>query len=449
MVTHTGHRVSDTSICPDDTPEGWLLPQFRDVVTINYGKGLTESNRVPGAIPVYGSNGLVGHHDKALTQGPCIIVGRKGTVGAVHLSKGPCWPIDTTYFIDDFSGLLPEYVFYALGQSGLGQLDTSTAIPGLNRDDVYRLQFPLPPVAEQKRIVAKVEELLARVEVGQDRLDRVPKIMKRFRQAVLAAACSGRLTEGWREKHASAELWQDLTLADVVREKPKNGYSAKPVRYETPYRVLTLTATTSGKFGPRHFKYFDEPIPEGSPLWLEPDDILVQRGNTIEYVGVPAIYDGPPHQFVYPDLMIRLRANERIDTRFLYFVLSWEQNREYLRKGAIGTAGSMPKINQPLLLTVPIPLPSPAEQQEIVRRVQALFKLADAIEKRVAAARLRADKLTQSVLAKAFRGELVPTEAELARREGRSYEPASVLLERIRAEREKGKPQAKKRRTRG
>ncbi len=83
----------------------------------------------------------------------------------------------------------------------------------------------------------------------------------------------------------------------------------------------------------------------------------------------------------------------------------------------------------------PIPLPPLPEQHEIVRRVEALFRLADAIEKRVAAATGRAEKLTQAILAKAFRGELVPTEAELARREGRTYEPASVLLERIRAER--------------
>jgi type I restriction enzyme S subunit len=81
-------------------------------------------------------------------------------------------------------------------------------------------------------------------------------------------------------------------------------------------------------------------------------------------------------------------------------------------------------------------LPPLAEQLEIVRRVEALFKLADAIEKRVASATARAEKLTQAILAKAFRGELVPTEAELARQEGREYEPASKLLERIRAERE-------------
>ncbi len=82
-----------------------------------------------------------------------------------------------------------------------------------------------------------------------------------------------------------------------------------------------------------------------------------------------------------------------------------------------------------------IALPPVQEQHEIVRRVEALFRLADAIEKRVAAATARSDKLTPAILAKAFRGELVPTEAELARREGRDYEPAAVLLERIRVER--------------
>jgi type I restriction enzyme S subunit len=93
-------------------------------------------------------------------------------------------------------------------------------------------------------------------------------------------------------------------------------------------------------------------------------------------------------------------------------------------------------LNLGLLKAVQVPLPPFAEQQEIIRRVEALFRLDDTIEKRVATATVRAEKLTQAILAKAFRGELVPAEAELARREGRPYEPASVLLERVQAERE-------------
>ena len=97
----------------------------------------------------------------------------------------------------------------------------------------------------------------------------------------------------------------------------------------------------------------------------------------------------------------------------------------------------MPKINQTVVENAALSLPSTPEQQEIVRRVEILFRLADKIEKRVQSATKRADKLTQAILAKALRGELVPTEAELAHQEGRDYEPASVLLDRIKAERER------------
>ena len=102
-------------------------------------------------------------------------------------------------------------------------------------------------------------------------------------------------------------------------------------------------------------------------------------------------------------------------------------------------------VNTGLLSALDIPLPSPSEQIEIVRRVDALFALADKIEGRVEAATQRVEKITQAILAKAFRGELVPTEAELALQEGRDYEPAAVLLERIRARAADEKPKTGRR----
>jgi len=109
--------------------------------------------------------------------------------------------------------------------------------------------------------------------------------------------------------------------------------------------------------------------------------------------------------------------------------------RDIFEGGAKQTVG-MATISQPQISKIILPFPPLQEQQEIVRRVEAMFKLADAVEKRVATATVRAEKLIQAILAKAFRGELVPTEAELARLEGRSYESASELLTRIEAERE-------------
>lgn len=323
----------------------------------------------------------------------------------------------------------PKFLFRYLssknGQESILNNFQGSAQGGINLSFAPNTEIVLAPINEQRRIVEKLEKLLNKVDVCKERLNTIPTILKRFRQSILSAACSGRLTKYWRDK-SEAKDWQQVKLETVIKDKPKNGYSAKPVNYETSYRVLTLTATTSGKFDPRYFKYFDEKISKDSPFWLKPGDICVQRGNTIEYVGVSAIYDGHINQFIYPDLMMRLRANSHIITKFLYYALSWEKTRNYLRERATGTAGNMPKINQQTLLGVPINLPSMPEQQEIVRRIEALFKIADGIEERYKKAKEYVDKLTQSILAKAFRGELVPQDP--------NDEPASVLLEKIKEE---------------
>jgi type I restriction enzyme S subunit len=130
---------------------------------------------------------------------------------------------------------------------------------------------------------------------------------------------------------------------------------------------------------------------------------------------------------------LRLR-HELVDRYYLTLQLaSWESYNRLLEDVHGATR---PRINIRQLRKLDIRIPPIPEQQEIVRRVESMLKLADAVEKRVAAAKVRSDKLTQAILAKAFRGELVPTEAELARREARSYETASDLLTRIKSEME-------------
>lgn len=341
------------------------------------------------------------------------------------------------------SAVVPKYLFrFVLSEHFIRRVtpqQTGTHYPAISDKVVMAERIPLPPLAEQRRIVAKLELVLARVDACRKRLDRIPLLLKRFHHAVLEAACSGRLTEQWRKANRR-EDWASWTLSDVVEDKPKNGYSAKPARTATPWRILTLTATTSGRFDARHFKYVEEEIPTNSPLWLRSGDILVQRGNTIEYVGVPAIYHGADRAFIYPDLMMRFRANDKVRTAYLYYVLSWGRSRNFLRERATGTAGNMPKINQGTLLSLPVEVPSLSEQDEIIRRVESLFKLADRIEERYHLARAQVDKLTQSILAKAFRGDLVPQDPD--------DEPASALLDGIRSERER-RPAASPRGGRG
>src|SRR5690606_23375350 len=118
-----------------------------------------------------------------------------------------------------------------------------------------------------------------------------------------------------------------------------------------------------------------------SHLWLQPGDLLVQRGNTFEYVGVPALYEGEPNAFVYPDLMMKFRVASVLEPKFVHLALLSDLARAHLRSRASGTSGSMPKINQGDLLSTPVLLPPVAEQQWIIRRYEQLIGLTNELKK--------------------------------------------------------------------
>lgn len=320
-------------------------------------------------------------------------------------------------------GVLPEYLrWWIQDRAVTGQLAalfTGSTIKHLPGRQLAQLDVSVPPLAEQRRIAAQLEDIEARRAATAARLSAARAAVERFRSAVLAAA------------YAEAErIATSVPLEHLLREPLKNGYSARPTNRETPVRVLSLTATTSGRFDSRHFKYTDEVIPSDSPLWLEPGDILIQRGNTAEFVGVPAMYDGLPGEFIYPDLMIRARVRNDIQPRYAWYMLLAPQARAFLRDRATGTAGNMPKVNQKTVNAVPIPSPRSDIQVQLVARLDRSFDVADATLIQVDEAEDRLERAGRAALAKAFRGELVPTEAALAAEEGRAFESADELLAR-------------------
>jgi type I restriction enzyme S subunit len=323
-----------------------------------------------------------------------------------------------------------KYVYWYLrsqqGNSRLMENFKGSAQGGINQTFASNVLIPLVPYLEQKRIVAKLDELIGKIDINRAHLERIPQVLNRLRQSILSSATSGKLTKAWRTRNDIKDTWANKNLKDVIIDKPKNGFSARPVSHKTNFKVLSLSATTSGQFVSDHFKYFEEPIAQDSQFWLQPDDILIQRGNTLEYVGVPAIYDGPPNEFIYPDLMMRLRVNQSVTTKFLYYTLSDEKTRNYLRGRATGTSGTMPKINQPTLMGLPIAVPTLGEQNEIVERVERLFNITKQIEGRYNQAKEHFDKLTQSCLSKAFLGELSS--------QNQNDEPVVALLERIKTQ---------------
>lgn len=144
-------------------PDGWMWTTIKNVAEINYGKGLPKRDRnTDGDFTVYGSSGITGYHSEALVTTPCLIIGRKGAAGVVHLLLSNCWPIDTAYYAHFKKGILLKYVFYALKTLNLEELDRSAAVPSLSRDDLYVQLFPLAPFSGQERIVAEIEKQFTR-----------------------------------------------------------------------------------------------------------------------------------------------------------------------------------------------------------------------------------------------------------------------------------------------
>lgn len=290
----------------------------------------------------------------------------------------------------------------------------------------------IPPLAEQQQIAQKLDELLAQVDTLKTRLDAIPNILKRFRQSVLAAAVSGRLTEEWRVLNG-AGVHQKVTIDDVC-ESSFYGPRFSKEDYVVCGGIPTIRTTDmDGRGG---IKITDDtprinvPKEKIDQFIAREGDLLVTRTGSI---GVMAVFHGD-YLAIPSAYLIRFRFSNSVLVNYIfYFLMSPAGQREM---GLGTTAITQPNINAQTIRSIKFSLPSLEEQTEIVRRVEQLFAYADQIEQRVKDAQARVNHLTQSILAKAFRGELT-ADWRAQNPELISGENSAVaLLERIKAERE-------------
>jgi type I restriction enzyme S subunit len=313
--------------------------------------------------------------------------------------------------------------FIAKGKGG--------AQPNISQALIKEHQIALPPLAEQKVIADKLDTLLAQVETTKARLERIPEIIKRFRQSVLAAAVSGRLTEEWRGENKST--WESVTLGDLAE------------------------FVTSGSRG--WAKYYAD---QGS-VFIRSQDINTDDLELLEpcYVNLPESTEGTRTKVKEGDILVTItganvtkcaRVKYALDDAYVsqhvalirlirpsnapfveLALKSIQAGRKQLTNMAYG--GGKPGLNLQNIKDVFFEIPAENEQTEIVRRVEQLFAFADTIEQKANAALERVNNLTQSILAKAFRGELT-AEWRAANPDLISGEnSAEALLKRIKAER--------------
>jgi type I restriction enzyme S subunit len=307
----------------------------------------------------------------------------------------------------------------------------------LNQKKLSEFDIPLPPLAEQKIIAEKLDTLLAQVETTKARLERIPEILKTFRQSVLAAAVSGKLTEEWRGT-ISLVGWKNVKLDQIV-EKIEAGKSLKCI--ETPpqkneFGIIKISAVTWGSYDEEQSKTLPNKAHFLESRRIAVGDFLISRANTIELLGNPVIVHAVTRNLMLSDKVLRLVMNEENKSWVSMFLRS-KRGRKEIESRSTGNQMSMRNIGQKALLDINLPKPQLEEQTEIVRRVEQLFAFADNIEQKTNAALERVNNLTQSILAKAFRGELTAdwraSNPELISGDN----SADVLLAKIQAEREK------------
>ena len=291
----------------------------------------------------------------------------------------------------------------------------------LTKQQILDFEIPAPPPAEQIRIANQLDTLLTRVNACNDRFDAIPALLKRFRQTIYMAAISGTLSEDWRAEN-NVNDWTHERAADVCAKvqsggTPKEGFSARGVPFIKVYNIVKQKVAFDYKP-----QYIESSIHHGSMAKsrTQPGDVLMN------IVGPPlgkvAIVPADRQEWNINQAITLFRPSDRISTGWLYCILCSGVNIADIIHETRGSAGQT-NISLSQCRDFVFPVPTVIEQTEIVRRVEALFALADRIEARCTAARIQAQRLTPLVLAKAFRGELAPQD--------HTDEPASAQLARI------------------
>jgi type I restriction enzyme S subunit len=360
-----------------------------NICDFNYGESLREDRRQPGKVPVYGSNGIVGWHNQAVTKGPAIIIGRKGSIGEVHFSAVPCWPIDTTYYVDLAKKECDlRWLYHALVALDLRHLNKAAAVPGLNREDAYRKRVIFPPLAEQKRIAAILEKA--------DRLRRMRRYAGQLSDTLLQSVFLEMFGN-----HVQRRGWKRCSVAELCKTSEDVkcgpfGTQLSKSEFRTMGVPLWGIKHVNADFRVRTDEFLErKKAAELSQYSLKPGDIVMTRKGT---VGNCAIYpDSYPNGIMHSDLLrLRVDATNSVGSFVaaqFRFSPKVEHQVSLVSSGAIMEGINVTKLKE-IVVEVP-PFPLQQKFAAIVRRFERLR-----VQQREA--ERQADHLFQTLLHRAF-----------------------------------------------
>lgn len=436
-----------------EIPKGWEVKRLGDVARFINGRAYKKTEMLDHGTPILRIQNLNGgenwfysdlelHEDKYCQKGDLLY--------AWSATFGPYWARweNAIYHyhiwkIEEKGGYLKSFAYYQLMHitEDLKASSRGVAMPHITKSGMEKWEVNVPPINEQKRIADKLDSVLAKVEAAQARLDKIPTILKRFRQSVLAAATSGELTKDWREESETLEVadksWKtivelkqallnsklskkDLAVAKVddaelpvswnvvnlggLASKITDGEHKTPKRSETGRYLLSARNVRDGYISLEKVDYVGDEEFEKLRKRCNPDkgDILISCSGSVGRVSLCDKDD--EYVMVRSAAIVKTEGMEQ-NNKYLMYALQSPSLQQIIVEKSKSTAQSNLFLGP--IKELPIPLPPEAEQVVIVNRVDELFEHANTVEKQYNAAKTRLDKLTQSILAKAFRGELM------------------------------------------
>jgi type I restriction enzyme S subunit len=349
-------------------PAGWDCAPLGTRIELVYGKGLREEDRKPGSVDVYGSNGRIGSHNVALVSGQGILVGRKGTVGAVHYAPRSFWPIDTVYYVLQLAGDDLRFLHHLLKYLPLQALNAATGVPGLSRRDAYALRGAFPPFNEQAAIARILDAVDAAIERTRAAVDRARELDHALLHNLLEKGLGPRGAKGrsypshWTVRRVDevADVGSGVTLGKDV-----SGYKS----IELPY--LRVANVQDGHLNLLTIKTVCVRADEVDSYRLEVGDVLMTEGGDIDKLGRGTIWEGQIPICLHQNHIFRIRPNrELLEPGFYSLVIESDIAKRYFNRVAKRTT-NLASTNKTQVRAFRFPLPPTLDEQ---RMIVALMK---------------------------------------------------------------------------
>ncbi|EHY9860269.1 restriction endonuclease subunit S [Vibrio parahaemolyticus] len=445
-----------------DTPTGWAWTRISEIAEISPRNSTTDDDAEVSFVPMPlittnydGSHGSEKRIWKEIKKGythfqdgdialakitPCfenskaaVFSGLEGGVGAgtteLHVAR-PLSDCINPLFVLLY---LKAPIFLKVGETKMTGSAGQKRVP---KDFFSENPLPFPPSNEQHRIVAKVDELMAlcdqleqqteasieahqmlvttlldtltnsadadelmqnwaRISEHFDTLFTTEESIDQLKQTILQLAVMGKLV------HFGADP-METSVKDVISFGPRNGLSPKEVQGDTGIKVLKLGATSYGSLNLDESKSVDVDIEKTSHLWLKKGDILIQRGNSANYVGCNCLVKEDVCDVIYPDLMMKIRPSKTVSSEFLSTWLSSPMAREFMWTRMTGTSGTMPKISKKVVEAIPIIVPSKKIQDMVVSKVEELFSICELLKQLISETQQTQSQLTDTIVEQAI-----------------------------------------------